>query len=298
MSEQRSNAFRRYQHDLALFSRDVVGVPLWAYQSEWANYALRWLVRGAMRRLWWRWRGRAARMRPVRSWRRRFWRFAVTGGSLVKCAPTWKPQIVNSKLRLEARAAAVQQKLPFLKFRPSMGYLYKCLNAVIQFLSAAPEANVVGATASLLLEVDEAQDVAATKYDKDFTPMRASTGALAIFYGTPWTDTTLLEQMKLAVLEGRIPGRVFTVGWERVAAENPAYGRFVEREMARLGAAHPLIRTQYRMELLPEAGRLLGAQQLALMAGDHERRETDRREMGGSGAGFCGRPLDKLGERD
>lgn len=102
--------------------------------------------------------------------------------------------------------------------------------------------------------------------------------------------------MKLAVLEGRIPGRVFTVGWERVAEENRAYGRFVEREMGRLGKEHPLIRTQYRMELLPEAGRLLGAQQLALMMGEHPRREKRSDEKWiVAGLDFAGGPSPSTG---
>ena len=45
------------------------------------------------------------------------------------------------------------------------------------FFSADPGAQVVGGTASLLLECDEAQDVRETKWDKDFEPMAASTNA-------------------------------------------------------------------------------------------------------------------------
>ncbi len=41
------------------------------------------------------------------------------------------------------------------------------------FYSASPESNVVGATADLLLEIDEAQDVAREKFDRDFRPMSA-----------------------------------------------------------------------------------------------------------------------------
>jgi len=48
------------------------------------------------------------------------------------------------------------------------GYIVELGAASVQFLSADTESNVVGATASLLLEIDEAQDVAEEKYLRDF----------------------------------------------------------------------------------------------------------------------------------
>jgi len=47
-------------------------------------------------------------------------------------------------------------------------------NACAIFLSADKNANVVGNTAHLLLEIDEAQDVDKEKYTKDFKPMGAT----------------------------------------------------------------------------------------------------------------------------
>ena len=35
-----------------------------------------------------------------------------------------------------------------------------------------------------------------------------------------------------------------------MAAVNPAYGRHVEGEIARLGASHPIVRTQYLLQQL------------------------------------------------
>jgi len=55
------------------------------------------------------------------------------------------------------------------------------------------------------------------------------------------------------------------------AAANPAYGRYVEREIARLGVDHPLILTQYRMQTLSGQGRLLSVQDRALLQGPHDR---------------------------
>lgn len=270
----RVEALRRVQRSMGLFSRDVVGVPLWPFQGEWADHLLR-VVAGPRERS----RNEAVVVEmPRQSGKNEtsaqlevaiLARHAAQGGAIVKTAPTWKPQIVNSKLRFEARARAVERKLPFLAFKPTMGYLYRCVNAQIQFLSAAPDANVVGATASLLLEVDEAQDVSVAKFDKDFAPMRASTGAPLALYGTPWTDDTLLEQTKIAIQAGRMRGRVFRVLPEAVAAVNPAYGEHVDAEVRRLGREHPLVKTQYFLELLAEMGRLLNLQQLQLMVGEH-----------------------------
>ena len=45
----------------------------------------------------------------------------------------------------------------------------------LMWLAAEPGANVVGHTAGLLLEVDEAQDVDVETFDRAFRPMAAST---------------------------------------------------------------------------------------------------------------------------
>jgi hypothetical protein len=50
----------------------------------------------------------------------------------------------------------------------------------IMFLSAGPEPNIVGATASMLLEIDEAQDVAIDKYDRDLRLMASTTNATTL----------------------------------------------------------------------------------------------------------------------
>ena len=46
--------------------------------------------------------------------------------------------------------------------------------AMIHFLTGSPTSSIVGATASLLLECDEAQDVEIAKWDKEIAPMAAS----------------------------------------------------------------------------------------------------------------------------
>lgn len=275
----RLNAFRRYQQSMGLFSRDVVGVPLYPYQTAWADYVLD-MVAGKRSEI-------VTVEMPRQSGKNETSAQLETailainarrGGDIVKTAPTWKPQIVNSKMRFDLRAGEVAKRLPWISFRASQGYIYRCGKASLQFLSADPNAQVVGATASLLMEVDEAQDVERRKFNKDFSPMRASTGAPIVAYGTPWTDDTLLENFKEQIQTGAVGGRVFRVLPDQVADANPAYGDFVDAEVRRLGREHPLIRTQYFLETLAQGGRLLDPQQLRSIVGEHERREKRSKE--------------------
>jgi hypothetical protein len=147
------------------------------------------------------------------------------------------------------------------------------------FLSAEPSSNIVGHTAGLLLEVDEAQDVDIDKFDKELRPMAASSGATTVLYGTAWDDANLLERTRQAHLEAeRADGvrRHFEVSWEEVAAHNPDYGRYVLQEQQRLGTTHPMFLTQYCLKPLPGQGRLLNASQLSQLRGAHGRLEGSR----------------------
>lgn len=204
-------------------------------------------------------------------------RYSSRGGALVKAAPTWTPQIVNSKMRLDLHLGSVAEKLPIVKGTKE-GYIVTVGRAMIQFLSAKPTSSVVGATANVLMEIDEAQDVQSSKYDKDFAPMRASRGCPVVFYGTTWTGDTLLEQQKAFLAEGGF-GRYFRISPERVMEENPAYSAFLEGEIRRLGREHPLIKTQYFLEPLANKGLFLSEQQVRLLAGEHARRDRRTTEQ-------------------
>src|SRR5207244_2816487 len=100
---------------------------------------------------------------------------ARAGGAIVKAAPTFRPQVVNSMLRLkEVLNNPLAEVIPV---EGEHGYILRLDQARVLFLSAEPSASVVGATASILLEVDEAQDVDPEKHDRDFAPMAAATNA-------------------------------------------------------------------------------------------------------------------------
>lgn len=201
--------------------------------------------------------------------------YASAGGALIKCAPTLHPQAQISLDRLESRAHAAG----LARAVHRTGATVRCGRAGAHFLSAERGANVVGHTADLLLEVDEAQDVDPEKFDRDFRPMAAASDAPVVYYGTPWGSQSLLAQARAhhIALERRGGARRhFRVDWEQVAACHPPYRRYVEAERDRLGERHPLFRTQYLLEEVADAGRLFDAATLAQIEGDHDRLSAPR----------------------
>lgn len=216
----------------------------------------------------------------------------VRGASLVKASRTYKPQTINSKLRLRD---CLDNPWNAQFVHGSEGYIVRLGRCRCLFFSAHEASNVVGATASVLLECDEAQDVDPDKWDKDFAPMAASTNATTVFYGTIWTSQTLLARVIRALrAEEARDGitRVFYVPWDRVAEEVPAYGRYVEKEISRLGRAHPIIQTQYLLQEIDGAGKLFGPERQALMHGVHRR---EREPVPGAVYAMC---VDVAGEAE
>ncbi|MEZ4501764.1 MAG: hypothetical protein R3C39_03995 [Dehalococcoidia bacterium] len=194
---------------------------------------------------------------------------ASAGGTAVKCAPTLdQARISLGRLRRRAVDAGLGSIVE------PVAREVRCGRARALVLSAERGANVVGHTADLLLEVDEAQDVEVDKFDRDFRPMAASTDAPVAYYGTPWAANSLLEQAKATHRTAERAGgprRHFRFDWEEVAQHVPAYRRYVEGERERLGERHPLFRTQYLLEVVNDTDRLLDAAALAQLEGHHAR---------------------------
>ncbi len=188
---------------------------------------------------------------------------------MVKVSPTLKPQALNAMRRLErtVKRNTLTQRI----WVKESGSIYRIGEARITFLSGSPESNIVGATASALLEIDEAQDVLCVKYEKDVAPMAASTNATRVFWGTSWTSQTLLaRQLRRAREEEKRDGlrRVFRLTADDVSAEVGAYRKHVEETIERLGRAHPTVRTQYFSEELDGAGGLFPPDRIARMRSD------------------------------
>ena len=195
----------------------------------------------------------------------------IRGAQLVKASPTYQPQTVNSEMRLRE---CLDNPWNAGRVHGSQGHVIALGRCRTTFFSAHRSSNVVGATASVLLECDEAQDVDGDKWNKDFAPMGAATNVTTVFYGTIWTSRTLLAQVMRALRQQEaLDGvqRVFVADWRRAAAEAPGYGEYVAREMARLGPAHPIIKTQYELQEIDQAGRLFPEERQARMRGGHSR---------------------------
>ena len=196
---------------------------------------------------------------------------AQHGGTIIKAAPTWQPQGVTSFTRL--RALLDNQLYHDQRIRQERQTL-TLGRARATFYSAQPSAHVVGATASLLLEVDEAQDVDKEKFQREFLPMAAVHNAVVVLYGTAWTDDTLLEQERQHNLAAQQAGgepRHFELPWTVGARAMPAYRQFVEHEIERLGAHHPIIRTQYLLQTVADRSALFSPEQRLLLQGTHAR---------------------------
>ena len=184
---------------------------------------------------------------------------------VIKVAPTLIPQARISQWRFE-RVLRNSFMTEGLWRKENNNYIVG--GARISFLSAAPTSNIVGATASGMLEVDEAQDVTIIKFDRDVSPMSASTNATRVFWGTTWTSKTLLaREMRAAMEEEKRDGvrRVFRLTAEDVYAEVPSYRNHVEEMVARQGRTHPSIRTQYFSEEIDGAGGMFPTERVARM---------------------------------
>ena len=210
-------------------------------------------------------------------------RNAARGGSIIKAAPTFQPQALISIQRIMRRLD--ENGLTRIS-RLEKGNILHVGRCRATYLSAHPSSNVVGQTADLLLEIDEAQDVSPDKFNRDFRPMAAAQNATTVLYGTAWRSDSLLEQTKAASTPESFTQhaddpasssrRHFRYDWQDVARHNAHYGRFVEGERQRLGEEHPLFRTQYALLPLDENTRLFNDGQLTQLNGDHSRQETPR----------------------
>lgn len=188
---------------------------------------------------------------------------------IVVVNPTYKPQTINAILRFEKRLSTNLITRLFWKKRSD--FMRMIGLAIVSFLSGDAAANVVGATASLALVVNEAQDIEPAIYDKRFAPMVASTNATRIIAGTVWTSATLLAREVRAARElEKKDGiqRVFQYNADDVRKTNKPYGTFVDGEIKKLGRQHPLVKTQYFCEEIDAVVGMFNAGRRALMLGD------------------------------
>lgn len=261
------------------FATWVVGKPLYDYQIEAANailhsinHNLGWIITVMM--------SRQSGKNQLSAILEAFLLFTKREGMIVKAAPTFNPQIIASRRRLMQMlenpfcARRIWTSFAQIGLAPSkdMHLVKRHVGPSVMFFSADPASNVVGATADLLLEIDEAQDVSPEKFDRDFRPMASTTNATTVLYGTAWSDDTLLARQRSANLEiEQTTGsrRHFEYDWQACASANPNYRQFVEAEIKRLGEDHLAIQTQYYLHSISSAGYFFSDLQRQLLAGSH-----------------------------
>src|SRR5262249_30442701 len=162
-------ALREVLRDFARYCQYVLGRPLRAYQLEPARAILASVFGREGRTftvLFARQMGKNELSAALEAYLLTL--HSRVGGTLVKAAPTYRPQVLTSLLRLDGLLA---NPLTAGQWRAREGYIREVGAARALFFSGAPAAQVVGATASVLLEIDEAQAFSAEKYAREFRPM-------------------------------------------------------------------------------------------------------------------------------
>jgi len=143
--------------------------------------------------------------------------YSVLPVGIVTVNPTYSPQTENAMQRFDR---LVQSNiLTRGQWRNYGGHMRILGEMHVTFLSGDKKASVAGATASLLLIINEAQDISPRLYSQKFEPMVASTNATRIFAGTAWTSRTLLaEEKRAAQAAERLDKRkrVFMIDAEKV----------------------------------------------------------------------------------
>lgn len=194
-------------------------------------------------------------------------RYKDKGGTYIRTAPTWKPQIVNSKTRLERFLMAD----PLVKdnYRRREGYIFQCGLAHVHFLSTDTSAKVVGDTADICLDIDEAHKVDKGKFEEDFSPMTASTNAPVVLWGVAADKQDLLYEYLQHNLKHN-PDCVLQYPASIWCELLPRYAEHYEERVAKLGADHPVILTQYDLVDVDAIGGYFSKHhQTSLLSSDH-----------------------------
>jgi len=257
---------------IRLFSSLVIRVPLRGYQIDPADAVIQSCLGGLGREFLWvfpRQSGKDEAVAQVCAFLLSLFQRVEAG--IVHVYPTGA-QVAVGVSRLEHRlenawwAGRWWRKSP--PIRRGLG------SAQVSFFSGHAQAKAEGATANLLLIVNEVQDQAERVIERRFTPMRASANATALYVGTVRTTGDYLWRVKerlerLEMSDGI--KRVFFVSPYQVGAENASYLEFVEAQVRLKGRQHPAVKTEFFNEPVDVMAGLFPARRRALMAGAHPR---------------------------
>ena len=191
MSSPRSSLVCRISSSLGNFSRYAIGIPLRPYQQQVGEAVLNSVLNRlglSFVVIFPRQSGKNETQAHIEAWL--LCLLSSQDIEMVSVSPTYKPQALNAMHRLQR----CLDRNPFTRgrWRNRSGFTVCMGKARLHFFSGSSVAHTVGATASALLSVDEAQDIRLSTYDRKFAPMVASTNATRVFWGTPWVSSTLL----------------------------------------------------------------------------------------------------------
>ena len=270
-SSDRARVAGHVLDDIALFSRHVVGLPLYDYQLE----PLRAIIDAVLHR-----RGREFLLVfPRQSGKNEA--VAQLLVYLLTLLQRRDGQMVYGAIGdgLGRGMRRLEQRLdtPWTRGRWRRGgrpTRYTLGRAAVVFLSSHPQAASRGETADHLLIIDEAQEQDAAHIESVFTPMRAAHNATAVYLGTVRQTGDFLwakkGELESATAADGVP-RVFMVPPETVAAENPAYAAFLAEQVRRYGRRHPIVAAEYFLEPVDGQGGLFPPWRVAFMRGAHSR---------------------------
>ena len=201
----------------------------------------------------------------------------------IRTAPTIRPQIVNSKKRLREMLKLSSKNLighPIFenaRLIKEEGYIWRLGNASVEFISSGPQANVVGATASECLDMDEAHKIDKAKFDEDFAPFTANTAAATLLWGVAANGLDTIEAYRLKNIEDGHPELNLFYPCEIWMEIHEPYRIHVEDRINALGYDHPIIKTQYRlMSVAAEGSFMSPAHVRGILSGDHPRERRPR----------------------
>ena len=200
---------------------------------------------------------------------------SVPGSTWIRMAPTYKPQLVTSMDRIEK----FYTDDPFLvNVRSRHGYMKTNGHANLMFLSAGQQAHVIGATASVCLDVDEAHTIDADKYEDEIHPFTADTNAPTVMWGIAGDKLDLLHAYRERN-EGT--DRLMLYPASVWADLNPHYAAHYEGRIRDLGRDHPFVLMNYDLVAVESVGAYLKEHhRAALFSGDHPQLEGPRDSEG------------------
>lgn len=185
---------KRILLSIRLFSLLVIGLPLRPYQVEPANAVIEsCLQQQGLEFLWVfpRQSGKDEAVAQMVTYLLTLFHRVEAG--IVHTYPTGA-QLSTGVTRLENRLDNLWLKGRWwFKSKPTRRGVAK---AQVAFFSAHPQARAEGATANLLLIINEAQDSDETTIERRFIPMRASANATALYVGTVRTKSDYLWKVK------------------------------------------------------------------------------------------------------